>query len=316
MLIQRSTRDTIVAVSITGMIVVPVILLVLLANMSRGQANPVELVQSPGYERSDALRAIAQAQPNAPTDGRDPWLGTDAWLAGVQAGQEYIEAFPEPQNVQVLTGMSNADVWIYMLEVSGDLGVGCQYCHSLTNFAEDTYPEKMSGRVMFRLVNDLNGQFMTQLPEWNGNYVRCATCHNGQPTHMPAFSPALATQGQAAMTELDTQAVDPDSAFVADHPDMGMMLAMVAWMEENWDQYVLPRTQPIADPPPVNDGQKYHTYNETSYSVPGCYTCHAGQRIPPAAVSRAELDRLANQALVVFPPRVRGWDMEQVVQAP
>lgn len=140
------------------------------------------------YNNSDGIALIAAAAPNVPTDGREPWLGTEAWQAGIQAGQAYIAAFPQPQNVQVLKGLNTAQIWAYMIQMSGGLGVGCQYCHNINNFAADSYPQKISGRLMLRLVTDLNANYLTNIPNWRGNYVRCDTCHQGQPILMPTVS--------------------------------------------------------------------------------------------------------------------------------
>lgn len=140
------------------------------------------------WSPSDGQKAITAAQPNVPTDGRAAWLGPDAWAEGVQAGQAWVTANPNTVNVQVLTGMTSAQVWLYMQQyVSGGLGVGCQYCHDLNNFAADTYPQKIAARNMLYLVSDVNSQFIVDLPNWKGNYVQCATCHNNQPNNLEGF---------------------------------------------------------------------------------------------------------------------------------
>lgn len=137
------------------------------------------------YDPSSGVRLITASAPNTPTDGREPWLGLNEWAAGVQAGQEYVAQFPQPLNVVVLQGMTTAQIWGYMQQyVSGALGVGCQYCHNINNFASDEYPQKTAARNMLRLVNDMNAQFIVNLPNWRGNYVQCATCHNSQPINM------------------------------------------------------------------------------------------------------------------------------------
>lgn len=142
------------------------------------------------YNGSDGVTAIVEAEPNEPTDGREPWLGEDAWRVAVQKGQEYISQYPEPQNVQVLKGMTTAQIWVYMQQhVSGAMGVSCQYCHDINNYAADPYPAKISARLMLLLVRDLNAQFIANIPNWRGNYVQCATCHNLQPVDMATFSP-------------------------------------------------------------------------------------------------------------------------------
>jgi photosynthetic reaction center cytochrome c subunit len=44
---------------------------------------------------------------------------------------------------------------------------------------------------MMYLVSDVNANFVTNLPNWKGNYVQCATCHNNAPTNLEAVSPAF-----------------------------------------------------------------------------------------------------------------------------
>jgi len=155
------------------------------------------------YDPAQNLTRITQTQPNEPPeDGRESWFGFENWTEGVQAGSEYIGQFPEPQNAQVLTELDTAGMWAYMQQqVSGAMAVGCQYCHNVQpdedgnyQFDQDhwTIPEdgsildgegewtqKVSAREMMRLVNDINAQYIVNLPYWRGNYVTCATCHSG-----------------------------------------------------------------------------------------------------------------------------------------
>jgi photosynthetic reaction center cytochrome c subunit len=141
------------------------------------------------YDPSSGVRIITAAARNAPTDGREPWLGQQAWLEGVQAGQAWVQQNPNTLNVQVLTGMNSAQIWGYMQQhVSGALGVSCQYCHNVQNFAADTIPAKITARNMLRMVGQLNAEYVVNLPNWKGNYVQCATCHQGQPQNMPAVN--------------------------------------------------------------------------------------------------------------------------------
>ncbi len=144
------------------------------------------------YNATDGIQAITEAEPNdveGDVYNREPWLGSDSWTVAMQLGQEYIDQYPEPQNVQVLKGMTTAQVWNYMqYEVSGAMGVSCQYCHDINNYAADAYPTKISARLMLLLLRDVNSQYISNLPNWRGNYVRCATCHNGQAVGMATYS--------------------------------------------------------------------------------------------------------------------------------
>ncbi len=146
------------------------------------------------WSPSDGIKAITAAAPNTPTDGRAVWLGEAAWTEGVQAGQAWVQTNPNTVNVQVLAGMTSAQVWTYMQQyVSGGLGVGCQYCHNINNFAADDYPQKVAARNMLYLVSDVNTQFVVGLPNWRGNYVQCATCHNNAPKNLESVAPQFIT---------------------------------------------------------------------------------------------------------------------------
>jgi photosynthetic reaction center cytochrome c subunit len=145
------------------------------------------------WSPSDGTKVITSAEPNTPTDGREAWLGQEAWVKGVQAGQDWVTNNPNTVNVQVLLGMDSAQIWAYMQQyVSGGLGVGCQYCHDINNFSLDTYPQKIAARNMMYLVADLNTNFVLPLPNWRGNYVQCATCHNNQPNNLESFGTQFA----------------------------------------------------------------------------------------------------------------------------
>jgi len=149
-------------------------------------AVTAKLVWSP----SEGNKVITSAKANTPTDGRQPWLGLDAWTTGVQAGQTWVTNNPNPVNVLVLTGMSSAQIWTYMqLYVAGPLGVSCQYCHDINNFSLDTFPQKVTARNMMYLVMDVNTNYILKLPNWRGNYVQCATCHNNRPNNLEGFAP-------------------------------------------------------------------------------------------------------------------------------
>ncbi len=152
--------------------------------------NAAKAATDAPYDNNAGIQAIIDAQPNVVLEGdpRQPWLGADAWTQGTQAGQNYITQFAQPQNVQVLRGMDTAQIWAYMQRISGALGVSCQYCHDINNFAADAYSQKISARLMLLMLRDLNSQYVVNLPNWRGNYVQCDTCHYGQAVNLPAVS--------------------------------------------------------------------------------------------------------------------------------
>ncbi|WP_322820403.1 cytochrome c-554 Puf2C [Chloroflexus sp.] len=189
---RPSDRQLAIVVSVAVGIVVAVITTATfwwVYDLTLGRAQRVA-AQTAGarWSPSDGIKVITSSPAVTPTDGRQNWMGRQAWNEGVQAGQAWIQQYPNTVNVQVLVGMSSAQVWTYMQQyVSGALGVGCQYCHNINNFSSDEYPQKVAARNMLRLVRDVNAEFIVNLPNWQGNYVQCATCHNNAPNNLEGF---------------------------------------------------------------------------------------------------------------------------------
>jgi tetratricopeptide (TPR) repeat protein len=85
--------------------------------------------------------------------------------------------------------MTPREVVGVMRGVAGALGVRCQYCHvgqegqPLTqfDFASDDKPTKVKARIMFQMVQAINGQHLSQLAtrETPPIEVTCQTCHRG-----------------------------------------------------------------------------------------------------------------------------------------
>lgn len=107
---------------------------------------------------------------------------------------KWLQEQPEPINVQVLTGMSTAEIAGYMVyQVSAGLQVDCSYCHNVNDFSADQMDDpavtaaKATAREHLRMSADLNQNWLTQLSALSeekkpsGAQITCATCHNGQP---------------------------------------------------------------------------------------------------------------------------------------
>lgn len=141
---------------------------------------------------------------------------TDETTVAVQA---YIQQFPQPQNVKVLTGLSTTQIWGYMTSMmAGGLQVNCTYCHNLANFAAEgeeigdpiVAERKAKAVIHLQMVQDLNQNWITQLgnpqpagiapgmteadiavartKQPSGAQITCATCHLGVP--LPVSWPA------------------------------------------------------------------------------------------------------------------------------
>ncbi|NDJ63272.1 MAG: photosynthetic reaction center cytochrome c subunit [Chloroflexi bacterium] len=127
----------------------------------------------------------------------DAYVDAESYLAMAAYQQE----FQQPQNVQVLVGLTTQEINGYMLNhVVGGLRVNCTYCHSLANFAAEEWvnPEtgelatvemenRANARRHLQLVQDLNRNWLANLDELtdakhpSGVQMSCATCHYGQP---------------------------------------------------------------------------------------------------------------------------------------
>lgn len=91
------------------------------------------------------------------------------------------------QNVQVLDDISVTEFNRTMIAMTQWVAGGtsnCAYCHSLANFAADTYPDgqeiytKIVARRMIQMTRDINSNFTDHVANTG---VTCYTCHMGQP---------------------------------------------------------------------------------------------------------------------------------------
>ena len=100
-------------------------------------------------------------------------------------------------NLQVLPPNISADQLIAMMEhFERSLGVHCDNCHVRVadtgdrrkdfDFRSDVKPEKSAARVMIRMTEDVNKNYVAKIPEMYTT-VSCWTCHRGntQPDIQP-----------------------------------------------------------------------------------------------------------------------------------
>src|SRR5262249_43553565 len=78
------------------------------------------------------------------------------------------QAQPEPKNLQVLKGMTRAQVIQEMRNWSAALGVECNFCH-VPPFEADT-PRKLTARLMAR-------DYVMGMKHKDGSAVSCKDCH-------------------------------------------------------------------------------------------------------------------------------------------
>jgi len=99
--------------------------------------------------------------------------------------------FPEPTNLKVLPKDFNGEqVHEVMEQWEAAIGGHCNTCHTADpnnigpngrprlNFADDSKPEKATARLMFKMTEDLNTNYVAKI-ESSGMPVSCGTCHRG-----------------------------------------------------------------------------------------------------------------------------------------
>ncbi len=99
------------------------------------------------------------------------------------------QADEKPENLEVLPEtMTMQQVRRVMFQFTNGLGVRCSYCHvgeegkplSTYDFASDDKEAKETTRAMMRMVNTINDDHITQLPDGDERItVTCQTCHHG-----------------------------------------------------------------------------------------------------------------------------------------
>ena len=124
-----------------------------------------------------AVTTVAQAPQGAP-----PQAG------GPPPGQHNA---PAPTNLKVLPkNLTGQQVHEIMEGWAGELGVHCNTCHAADpknvgpngrprlNFADDSKEEKTTARLMFRMTEDINKNYVAKVPN-SDMPVTCGTCHRG-----------------------------------------------------------------------------------------------------------------------------------------
>ena len=110
------------------------------------------------------------------------------------------QSYPAPTNLKVLPAdMSGKQVHDLMEQWKAGLGVDCNGCHAEVpgkfdgdgnpelNYADDSKPMKQSARLMYRMMDEINVKYVSQV-DGSGVPVTCGTCHRGHMGPEP-FSP-------------------------------------------------------------------------------------------------------------------------------
>ena len=119
-------------------------------------------------------------------------VGRPLRLAALPRALAAVPQAPQPtKNLQVLPKEYTVQQVVPIMQgVAQALGVGCEHCHNfiapgnpMNDFAADDKPEKNKGRVMMRMVTNINQTLVAQVgkPAADLVQVTCVTCHRGVP---------------------------------------------------------------------------------------------------------------------------------------
>lgn len=145
------------------------------------------------------LVVVSFAQQNPPPGGRP-------------GGKQEDE---KAQNLKVLDpNLSHDEVMVYMNKFTNALNVGCDHCHAADkndpqqlDFASDDNKVKLTAREMIKMVNQINGTLLVNLPtNQDGKHmaVECITCHHGQPKPILLQDLLVQTRKDHGMKALDS----------------------------------------------------------------------------------------------------------------
>ena len=98
------------------------------------------------------------------------------------AGRENQPAESVFKNIKILKGVPAARlVNIMNMGFGRSLGVSCGFCHVPGKWDLDDKEEKNTARLMFAMVQTINRDYMSKVPNDRGAppVVNCFTCHRG-----------------------------------------------------------------------------------------------------------------------------------------
>ena len=102
---------------------------------------------------------------------------------GLMIGSQSYAQVGQPKNVQVLTDKSTKEIRTYMKNLTGGLGVKCNFCHNMKDYSSDEKEKKRVAREFLKMVMETNKQIAainrTIMKKSKLTEVTCFTCHHG-----------------------------------------------------------------------------------------------------------------------------------------
>lgn len=128
-------------------------------------------------------------------------------VAGGSAHEGHDHPHPAPTNLKVLPKTLTGDQVHEIMEGwEAALGTHCDNCHAVDpknigpngrprlNFADDSKPEKSTARLMFKMTQDINENYISMVDN-SGVPVTCGTCHRGHLAPEPWAAPKEKHEG-------------------------------------------------------------------------------------------------------------------------
>ena len=155
--------------------------------IERGHAATINTGEDNGGTIGTGVETPAHPAQYGPVDQKAP-LDFSTQPASVP----HVYAPGRLYNVQVLKGKDYGGVLAQMSNYTEALGVGCEYCHNVGNFAYDT-PTKKIARTMIAMVGKIQDDWVAPIHQAYPKFqvtgaVGCITCHRGQPLHAVAYN--------------------------------------------------------------------------------------------------------------------------------
>ena len=119
----------------------------------------------------------------------------------------------KPKNLQVLDSTISHDELIGLMnKFTVALGVECDHCHAARgkegdlDFASDENKTKLTARAMLKMVNTINGAYISKLASSDEPRVtvECVTCHRGQPRPILLQDLLMRTRKEHGMAAVDS----------------------------------------------------------------------------------------------------------------
>lgn len=190
-------------------------------------------------------------------------------------------------NIQVLKTYDYGGVLNQMTYYSQALGVSCEYCHNVSNYAYDT-PTKKIARTMAIMVKRISNEHIAEIHKDFPNFavtgtVGCETCHRGAPLHPVEYN-VVPVQYLDWPAKSSRQAGFVVNSMYSAARSLGVNCLFCHNSADFVTLQFYPTNQ-IAHRMWHMVDDINHRYLPANIEAVTCYTCHRGNRWPTALVA-------------------------------